>query len=94
MLLVGTMCLPAAAQDFKAYEQTVPGTAVKFKMIPVKAGTFLMGSPAGEKGRDDDEGPQRKTPVSAFWIAEHEATFAEWDAFFKIWMCPKPRPYR
>jgi len=91
MLLAGTMCLPVTAQDFKAYEQTVPGTAVKFKMIPVKAGTFTMGSPAGEKGRDDDEGPQRKTPVSAFWMAEHEATFAEWDAFFKNMDVPQTK---
>ena len=83
--------MPAAAQDFKAYDQLVPGTALKIKMVPIKAGTFTMGSPATEKGRDDDEGPQRKTTVSAFWMATHETTFAEWDAFFKNMQVPQTK---
>lgn len=71
------------AQEFKAYEQTVPSSTVKFKMVPIPAGTFTMGSPATEKFREEDEGPQKKVDVSAFWMGEHEVTFAEWDAFFK-----------
>ena len=43
----------------------------------------MIGSPANEKDRDADEGPQKKVAVSAFWMGEHEVTFAEWDTFFK-----------
>lgn len=70
-------------QPLKPYEQTIPGTDIKFKMVPVAAGTFTIGSPASEKGRDADEGPQKSVQVSGFWMGEKEVTFAEWDAFFK-----------
>jgi formylglycine-generating enzyme required for sulfatase activity len=72
-----------AQQQLKVYEQEMPGSTVKFKMIPIPAGSFTIGSPGNESLRDDDEGPQKKVSLSAFWIAEHEVTFAEWDVFFK-----------
>ena len=49
------------------------------EMIVAPAGTFLMGSPAGEGF--DDERPQHKVTIAQpFAIAKYEATFAEWDA--------------
>lgn len=75
--------LSVSAQDFKNYEQTIEGTTVKFRMIAVPQGNFTIGSPAAEKERDEDEGPQRKIQLSAFWIGEREVTFGEWDVFFK-----------
>src|SRR5438132_11568358 len=36
---------------------------VTFKMVPVPGGTYLMGSPASEKGRAPDEGPQHPVTV-------------------------------
>lgn len=48
-------------------------------MVPV--GSFMMGSPAGETARDNDEGPQRKVMIAkAFAVGKYEVTFAEWDA--------------
>jgi formylglycine-generating enzyme required for sulfatase activity len=41
-----------------------------------------MGSPASEKGRKDDEGPQVEIEISPFWIGKHEVTWAE----YKTWM--------
>jgi formylglycine-generating enzyme required for sulfatase activity len=70
-------------QDFKPYEQTLPGSAVKFKLIPIPAGTFTLGSAANEAGHEEDESPQKKVELAAFWMSEHEVTFAEWDVFFK-----------
>lgn len=52
-------------------------------MINIPGGSFMMGSAAGEKVRDEDEGPQKKVILSPFWIGEREVTFAEWDLFFK-----------
>jgi formylglycine-generating enzyme required for sulfatase activity len=72
-----------SAQDLKPYEQTLPGSTVKFKMIPIPGGTFAIGSPANEPGREADEGPQKKVTLSPFWMGEHEVTFGEWDVFFK-----------
>jgi formylglycine-generating enzyme required for sulfatase activity len=50
-------------------------------MVVVPAGSFTIGSPAGEEGRSDDEGPQRGVRFGRpFAVAKFEATFAEWDA--------------
>lgn len=87
-LLTNVLCF---GQQLKAYEQTVPGAALKFKMVPIAAGSFTMGSLPGEKGRDEDEGPQKKVQVSAFWMSEKEVTFGEWDAFFKNMDVPQTK---
>jgi formylglycine-generating enzyme required for sulfatase activity len=78
------ICLFSNAQaDFKLYEQTVPGSSFRFRMIPIKEGDFMMGSPASEKNRDTDEGPQQKIHISAFWIGAYEITRDELDVFLK-----------
>jgi formylglycine-generating enzyme required for sulfatase activity len=81
--VVFSSLLPLHAQQLKAYEQELPGSSVKFKMVAVPAGSFTIGSDTKDPLRDSDEGPQKKVSLSAFWIAEHEVTFAEWDVFFK-----------
>ena len=41
----------------------------------------MMGSPANEASREDDEGPiHRVTIPAAFAVGKHEVTFDEWDA--------------
>ena len=68
--------------SFKVYEQSVPGYTLKFKMVPIKGGNFIMGSPAGEAGRDADEGPQRTFSISPFWMGAYEVTYDEYNSFF------------
>lgn len=67
-------------QRFEAYDQTLPGSAVRIKMIPIQGGAFQIGSPLS---KESDETPAKKVVVSSFWMAEHETTFAAWDTFFK-----------
>ena len=51
------------------------------EMVVVPAGNFMMGSPPGEEGRIDSEGPQRKVTIArAFAVGKYEVTFAEWDS--------------
>ncbi len=69
--------------SFVAYEQTIPGNSVKFRMVPVKGGSFAMGSPENETGRDADEGPQKTFSISPFWMGAFEVTHDEFDLFFK-----------
>ena len=50
-------------------------------MVVVPAGEFIMGSPPSERGRNPDEGPQRKvTFAQPFAASKYEVTFAQWDA--------------
>jgi formylglycine-generating enzyme required for sulfatase activity len=50
------------------------------EMIVIPAGTFTMGSPPEEKGRNEDEGPQREVRVQRFALGRTEVTFAQYDA--------------
>jgi formylglycine-generating enzyme required for sulfatase activity len=58
-------------------EMTVNTIGMKLKLIP--AGSFTMGSPQGEWGRSDDEGPQHKVTITKpFYIGVTEVTQAEY----------------
>jgi formylglycine-generating enzyme required for sulfatase activity len=51
------------------------------EMVVIPAGTFQMGSPEGEPGRTEVEGPVHTvTFARPFAIARHEVTFDQWDA--------------
>src|SRR5437870_3057123 len=55
------------ADDLKPYTETIAGTDVKFDMLPIPGGKFMMGSPASEKGRNADEGPAHEVQIQPFW---------------------------
>ena len=50
-------------------------------MVPVPAGTFEMGSPESEAGRQADEGPQHTVKLPAFYMGKIEVTWDEYDQF-------------
>ena len=49
---------------------------MEFKRIP--AGNFLMGSPAGEKNRNPDEGIRLAEIKNPFYLGVYEVTQAQW----------------
>jgi formylglycine-generating enzyme required for sulfatase activity len=74
---------PAAhrTEDFKAYTEVIPGTKVKFDMVPIPGGKYLQGSPVKEAGRNEDEGPQHEVELKPFWMGKCEVTWDEFDLF-------------
>ena len=66
------------------YEATIPGTDVKFTMQPCPGGRYRLGSPPGESGRTDDEGPVVEIDIRPFWIATHEVTWAEYKQYMGL----------
>jgi len=70
--------------DMKAYTNTIPGTDVKYEMVPISGGEFVMGSPDSEKERKPDEGPQHLVKISPFWMGKYEVT---WDSYL-LFMYP------
>jgi formylglycine-generating enzyme required for sulfatase activity len=66
------------------YTTTIPGTDVTFEMVPVPGGTFVMGSPADEPDRQDDEGPTVEIRVEPFWIGRSEVTWGEYRRYMDL----------
>ena len=65
--------------EMKPYVEKIPGTNVSFVMIPVPGGRFRMGSPPGEKNREECEGPQVEVELDPFWIGKCEVTWEEYE---------------
>ena len=63
------------------YVEQIPTTNVSFEMVFVPGGTFEMGSPADEPGREPDEGPRHAVTVGGFWMGRHEVTWDEYERF-------------
>jgi len=52
------------------------------EMVIVPAGSFTMGSPGREDGRDEDEGPQHAVTIAhSFAVGRHEITRAQYAQF-------------
>jgi formylglycine-generating enzyme required for sulfatase activity len=66
-------------KEMKPYSEEILGTEVKFDMVPIPGGEFLMGSPKGEEGRKEDEGPQHKVKIAPFWMGKCEVTWMEYE---------------
>ncbi len=70
-----------AEAEMKTYDTKVPKTGIPFSMIAIKSGEFLMGSPADEGKRKEDEGPQVKVKIKPFWMGAREVTWDEYLPF-------------
>jgi formylglycine-generating enzyme required for sulfatase activity len=76
----------------------VPGTVFRDcpdcpEMVVIPPGSFMMGSPATEKERDDDEGPQHRVTIGNYFaLGKYDVTFAEWDACVTDGGCNGYRP--
>ena len=57
-------------------EMTINGIA----LVLVKAGTFTMGSPTSESGRDSDEAEHQVTLTNDYWISKYPITQAQYRA--------------
>ena len=54
------------------------------EMVVLPAGKFTMGSPEGERGRYDDEGPQHRVTISKpFAVSKHEVTVGQYAEFVR-----------
>ncbi len=52
---------------------------IKLKLVLIPAGEFMMGSPEGETGRSDTEGPQRKVTITEpFYMGIYPITQAQY----------------
>jgi len=70
--------------EMEAYTETIPKAKnATFKMLPIPAGEFTLGSAESEVNRAKNESPQRKIKIDAFWMASTETTWQAYKAFME-----------
>ena len=53
----------------------------QMELVYIAPGTFIMGSPNNEDGRDSDEGPQHQVTITqGFYLGKYEVTQGQWEA--------------
>jgi formylglycine-generating enzyme required for sulfatase activity len=77
--LSAAQTMVARRPDAKFADQLAAATGIR--MVPIPAGTFLMGSPADESGRKANEGPQTTVTLTHdFYLGATDVTQAQWKA--------------
>ena len=71
----------AKEAEMKPYSEPLPGSELSFELVPIKGGTFKMGSPDSEKKRKADEGPQVAVAIEPFWMGKCEVTWDEYETW-------------
>ena len=73
----------AAAASPGSQPGRTPVREISGGMVQIEGGIFIMGSPASEAGRDDDE-QQRQVTISGFYMGKYEVTQEEYEAVMGI----------
>jgi len=64
---------------------TIPlSDKVDLDMVWINPGTFTMGSPSDELGRDNDEVQHKVTLTQGYWLGKYEITQAQYKAVMKV----------
>ena len=72
-------CTATAKRETSVLDR--PETEKPEGMVLIPAGEFMVGSPSGEG--DDDERPQHKVSVDAFYMDKHEVAVGEYKKFLQ-----------
>jgi formylglycine-generating enzyme required for sulfatase activity len=71
----------STASEMEPYTESIGNTDVKFDMLPIAGGKFLMGSLDDEKGHKPDESPRHEVQLDPFWLGKCEVTWNEFEIF-------------
>jgi len=73
---------PAGESKFGSSSETLDlGEGVTMKLVRIRPGKFMMGSPDFEQGHEDHEGPQHEVTISkAFYMGVTEVTQDQYEA--------------
>jgi formylglycine-generating enzyme required for sulfatase activity len=56
------------------------GNGVQLEMVAIPEGNFIMGSPADEPERRENESPQHEVTIAPFYMGKYPVTQAQWQA--------------
>ncbi|MBO4544474.1 MAG: formylglycine-generating enzyme family protein, partial [Verrucomicrobia bacterium] len=75
----GSVTFSVAAKIYGNYTISLPGS-VNLEMVGIEPGTFTMGSPTDELGREDNETQHEVTLTQGFWLGKYEVTQKQYQA--------------
>jgi len=78
---------------FRKFDGFKPGEVAQFEGIEfvwIPQGKFVMGSPEGEPGRENDETPHLVVLTQGFWMSRYEITQGQWMGVMDV--NPSARP--
>jgi formylglycine-generating enzyme required for sulfatase activity len=81
LLALAVAAAPRAALAADPVLHVDLGGGVAMDLVLVPAGTFTQGSPAGEKGREDDERQREVTLTSGYYLGKLPVTVAQFTRF-------------
>ncbi|MBL7223613.1 MAG: formylglycine-generating enzyme family protein [Candidatus Brocadiae bacterium] len=84
---------PRFTETIRSGGRREPAKTFRFDMVLIPGGTFTMGSPPNEPGRQPDEGPQHTVRVSSFYICTTEATLDLFFVYLDEVMGPRTREF-
>jgi formylglycine-generating enzyme len=73
------LAISAPAPDVETSGKAFTIRDLGLDMLWVKPGTFTMGSPTTEAGREKDETQHQVTLTNGFYLGKHEVTQAQWE---------------
>jgi len=73
--------IAASEAEMKPYREQLRYTTTEIEMVPIRGGTFKMGSPESEEMRKEDEGPVHEVRVDPFWMGKYEITWDQYDTW-------------
>lgn len=53
-------------------------------MMPIPAGSFVIGAPKSDRDSDDMERPETPVKIKSFWLAKYPVTFGEYAYFARV----------
>lgn len=74
--------IPRAVTKFEDFTETIPYSAVKFRMKAIPGGTFVMGSQEDDKYAEADEFPAHEVTVDSFFMAVAEVSWNEYMTWY------------
>ena len=78
-LVAACLWFAACGSDSSTGPKTPEDVAASMEFVWIEPGEFMMGSPASEIGRDDDETQHRVTLTKGFYLGKYEVTQGQWE---------------
>ena len=86
-VMVGVMLFVTGAADGQTGSlsplpqvvDTFPGPVASMEFVVIPSGSFMMGSPSSEEGRNDDESPSHTVYIDSFQLMTTEVTQGMWE---------------